>query len=678
MKKIDVFIQARLTSSRLPNKVLTNILNNKNSLEIIYDRIKKNKNINKIVFLIPKNKKNILLKNFLVSKKYLFFEGSEKNVLNRYYQAAIYFKSNNILRITADCPFTSSKLIDQIVKIYFNRKLDYISNNNPPYLPDGFDLELFNFKSLEIAKKNAKSIYEKEHVTPYIKNSIKFEKFNINYKKNYSKFRVTLDTKEDLIEIKKIIEYDKNVFSYELPKLLKIITFIQKNKNFLKLRDWGSKNSTGQKLFQKAKKIIPGGTLFLSKNPDRYIKNYWPVYFNKAKKVNVWDLDNIKYLDMSSMGVGTNVLGYAINTIDNAVIREIKKSNLSTLNNPYEVELSEKLLDLHKWANMCLFTRTGGEAAAQAIRIARSYVNKPGVLICGYHGWHDWYISINLSDKKNLNSYLLKGVPTSGIPSELTGLSFPFKYNNFEDFKKKFSENKNKIGTVIMEVERNEKPKDNFLQKIKKFCKTHNLVLIFDECSSGFRENLGGVHLKYNVNPDIVIYGKTLGNGYAINAILGKTKIMSMKRNTFISSTFWTEKIGTIAAIETINIMKKNTNIFPEIIKRGRYIKENWKKIFEKNKLDYEIYGMDSMPKFNLKSINHNLFKTFLTKEMLKRKILASDYIYISYSHSSKDLKSYIAHFETILDIFIINYKNKSFVRELQKIIPISDFQRLN
>ena len=297
----------------------------------------------------------------------------------------------------------------------------------------------------------------------------------------------------------------------------------------------------GQVFWKKAKKIIPGGNMLLSKRPQLFLPNQWPTYFKKTKGCKIWGIDNNEYLDVSLMGVGTNILGYSHPEVDNAVRKVIDKGNMSTLNCPEEVYLSERLIKLQQWSDMVKLTRSGGEANAVAIRIARAAVKKDKVAVCGYHGWHDWYLAANLKDKNKLTRHLLPDLEISGVPKSLRSSTYTFEYNNLEQFKKLIK--KHDIGVVKMEVSRNQKPKNNFLKEIRKITESKGIVLIFDECTSGFRENFGGLHLKYNVIPDIAIFGKALGNGYAINAIVGK-KDLGHAQSTFISSTFWTERIG--------------------------------------------------------------------------------------------------------------------------------------
>ncbi len=281
----------------------------------------------------------------------------------------------------------------------------------------------------------------------------------------------------------------------------------------------------GQELYKKAKTMIPGGTSLLSKRPEQLLPENWPAYYCKSKGCRVWDLDGREYIDCSMMGIGTNVLGYANEAVDEAVIKVVKDGNLTTLNCPEEVYLAEKLLQMNPWAGGVRYTRGGGEANSMCVRIARAFSGKDKIAICGYHGWHDWYVSVNLADDNALNGHLLPGIPTGGVPKVLRGTSIPFHYNNFAELEEIVEKNSD-LAAVKMEVCRNFGPEDNFLRKVRNLCTERGIVLIFDECTSGFRETFGGLFNKYGVNPDMTIYSKTIANGYALSAVVGRKDIM--------------------------------------------------------------------------------------------------------------------------------------------------------
>ena len=313
-----------------------------------------------------------------------------------------------------------------------------------------------------------------------------------------------------------------------------------------------------------------------------------------------------------------------------------------------------------------------------AIRIARAKTKKEIVLVCGYHGWHDWYLANNINSN-NLDKHLLPGLKIKGVSKALKKTTFSFFYNDLKSFKKILNKNKSQIACVIMEVSRNFSPKNNFLQEIRKLTKKNNIILIFDECTSGFRTTFGGLHKKYKVYPDMATFGKTLGNGYAITALLGKKNIMKEAKNTFISSTFWTEKIGVSAALKTQEIMEKNKS-WEKIEKIGKKIKKNWLKIAKKYSIDIKISGLDAIPSFVFTHRKHQILKTFLTQEMLKKKILATNTIYVSTSHKSNFLKFYFKNLEKIFKKISIMYKDKNFRFEKILDVPVSssNFKRLN
>ena len=227
------------------------------------------------------------------------------------------------------------------------------------------------------------------------------------------------------------------------------------------------KSKKGANLYKYAKTLIPGGTTLFSKRSELHLPGKWPAYFVKAKEIKVWDQKGVKYLDMFC-AVGTSILGYANEKVNKSVQKNIQKGNLTSLNCPEEVYLAKTIIKHHPWASMVKFTRGGGEANAIAIRIARSNTSQKNVAFCGYHGWHDWYLSANINSKKNLDEHLMSGLNYEGIPENLRNTSFPFPYNNYEYLLKLI--NKKKIGIIKMEVMRNELPKDNFLQKIRNLC----------------------------------------------------------------------------------------------------------------------------------------------------------------------------------------------------------------
>lgn len=432
----------------------------------------------------------------------------------------------------------------------------------------------------------------------------------------------------------------------------------------------------GQELYEKAKTLIPGGTMLLSKRPEMFLPDQWPAYFSKAKGCKIWDLDGKELLDMCIMGIGTNTLGYGNDEVDAAVMETVKNGNMSTLSCPEEVYLAEKLVEINPWADMVRFARSGGEANSIAIRIARAASGKDKVAICGYHGWHDWYLSANLNGGDDLSGHLLAGLNPNGVPKSLKNTVYPFHYNNYEELLS-IVEN-NEIGVIKMEVVRNFGPEDNFLQKVRDLATAKNIVLIFDECTSGFRETFGGIYKKYGVEPDMAMYGKTIGNGYALTAIVGRKSVMEATQTTFISSTFWTERIGPTAALATLKVMEriKSWDIITAI---GKKMQSGWTKLADTHDLSITLAGIPALTTYSFNSPKALEYKTLVAQEMLKKGILASTNFYACTEHSDEMFETY---FNALDEVFAKISQCEKDVLNVESLLegPVchSGFKRLN
>lgn len=433
---------------------------------------------------------------------------------------------------------------------------------------------------------------------------------------------------------------------------------------------------TGQELYKKAKTLIPGGTMLLSKRPEMFLPEQWPSYFSKAKGCSVWDLDGNELIDMCIMGIGTNTLGYGNDEVDAAVMEIVKSGNMSTLSCPEEVYLAEKLVEINPWADMVRFARSGGEANAIAIRIARAASGKDNVAICGYHGWHDWYLSANHNGGDDLSGHLIPGLSPNGVPKNLKNSVHPFHYNNFEELLDIVE--KQNIGVIKMEVLRNFGPEDNFLQKVRDLATKKGIVLIFDECTSGFRETFGGIYQKYGVEPDMAMYGKTIGNGYALTTVVGKKEVMEAAQTTFISSTFWTERIGPTAALATLKVME-NIKSWELITAIGKKMQNGWSKLANQYQLNITISGIPALSTYNFNSEHAMAYKTLITQEMLKKGFLASTNFYASTAHTNDKFESY---FNALDEVFSLIKDCEIGLKKVEDLLegPIchSGFKRLN
>ena len=415
--------------------------------------------------------------------------------------------------------------------------------------------------------------------------------------------------------------------------------------------------------------------MLLSKRAEMFLPDLWPAYFSKAEGCSVWDLDGRKYNDMSIMGIGTNILGYGDPEVDEAVRATIAAGNMSTFNCPEEVYLAERLLELHPWADMARFARTGGEANSIAIRIARAASGKDKVAVCGYHGWHDWYLAANLGDNHRLAGHLLPGLEANGVPESLRGTVYPFSYNNIGELETLL--NDHDIGVIKMEVSRNQGPVDDFLHKVRRLATARGIVLIFDECTSGFRQIFGGLHKLYGVEPDMALFGKALGNGYAITASIGRREIMEAAQTTFISSTFWTERIGPTAALKTLEVMQR-TESWKQITETGRDITARWQVLAERYGISITTSGLPALTTFTFNSPNALAYKTLVTQEMLAEGYLAGTSVYVCTRHSPEIVQEYFELLEPVFALIGECEEGRDVNSLLKGPICHAGFKRLN
>lgn len=674
--KIVAIVQARMGSTRLPNKVMMPI-NDVPMIELLLKRLSRARKLDQIVLATSVSAANEPMVRHLRDLGYVCVQGSENDVLDRFVQAASEVAADVVVRITGDCPLVDPALVDECVDRFLSSDVDYFSNISPPTYPDGLDIEVVRVDALKQAMRESTKAFDHEHVTPYVRESGVFRVGNMGYERDLSGLRWTVDELADLELIRGVFGHFHPEIHFGWQQVLDLQhsrpELFDGNKHLI--RNEGASMGTGQKLWKRAKQIIPGGNMLLSKRAEMFLPDLWPAYFSKAEGCAVWDLDGNRYLDLSIMGVGTNILGYAHPEVDDAVRGAIAAGNMSTFNCPEEVYLAEKLIELHPWADMVRFARSGGEANAIAVRIARAASGRDKVAICGYHGWHDWYLSANLGDDDSLDGHLLPGLEPRGVPRNLRGTVFPFNYNNYAELEALV--NAHDIGVIKMEVVRNKGPEDNFLQKVRKLATDRGIVLIFDECTSGFRETFGGLHKKYGVEPDMAMFGKALGNGYAITATIGRREVMEAAQSTFISSTFWTERIGPTAALKTLEVMER-ARAWDTITDTGTQIRKRWQALADKYRLPINHWGLPALTGYSFESKDALAYKTYVTQEMLAKGFLASNCVYVSTAHTPEVVDAY---FEALDGIFAAIRECED-GRDVQTLLkgPIchSGFKRLN
>jgi len=427
--------------------------------------------------------------------------------------------------------------------------------------------------------------------------------------------------------------------------------------------------------YERAKQVIPGATQLLSKRAELFAPDQWPAYYTKADGATVTDMDGNEYVDMSYMGIGSCVIGYGDEDIDAAARSAIDSGVMSTLNPPEEVELAETLVEMHDWADMVRFGRPGGEAVSIAVRLARAYSGDETVAFCGYHGWHDWYLAANLETETNLEDHLLPGLNPKGVPQSLEGTSIPFHYNQVDELEEIASEND--LGAIVMEPIRNEQPEDGFFDRVREIANEQDAPLIIDEITAGFRENAGGYHQKLGVKPDVAVYGKALGNGYPISAIVGRKHVMDQAQESFVSSTFWTERIGPTAALATIE-KYRSENVHEHMVEIGRSVIEGWENAAEEHGIPLHTSGIDPLPHFSIDHEDGQAAKTLFIQEMLDKGYLTTNSLYVSYAHTPEMITEYLHAVDSVFETIGTALNEGSVRQHLNGPVAHTKFKRLN
>jgi glutamate-1-semialdehyde 2,1-aminomutase len=399
--------------------------------------------------------------------------------------------------------------------------------------------------------------------------------------------------------------------------------------------------NVAQERYAHAKQHIPGGTQLLSKRPEMLAPGQWPAYFREARGCEIWDLDGRHYYDMSIHGIGASLLGYADPEVSRAVRRRVTLGSWSTLSPPEEVALADRLFGIHPWADQVRYARSGGEAAAVAVRIARATTGRSHVAICGYHGWHDWYLAANLGEDDCLDGHLLPGLQPKGVPKELRGTVHTFQHGSREQFQAVLDHYGNQLAAVVMEPCRHHDPEPGFLEFVRDGAHRHGALLVFDEITIAWRLNFGGAHLRLGVHPDMAMFAKTISNGHPMAAVIGTKEAMEGAHESFISSSYWTEGVGPAAALATLDKMER-TRVWEHADRIGRLVKAAWQHWADAHGVPITVDdGYPCLAHFAFDHEDANALRTYFTQLMLERGFLAGTSLYVTLAHTGEILSLY-------------------------------------
>ena len=404
-------------------------------------------------------------------------------------------------------------------------------------------------------------------------------------------------------------------------------------------------------LYERALEIIPGGTQLVSRRPTRFAYGVTPVYAEHASGARFTDIDGNEYVDWMS-GIGAIILGYADPVVNQAVIDQLQQGSLYSINHPLEVELAERLIDLVPCAEMVRYAKGGGEACLIAVRIARGATGRDRVLFCGYHGWHDWYLAANLGGDE-LQSHLLPGIEPIGVPAALAGTAIPFPYADLPALEQLLGQYDGEVAAIIMEPLRSEYPPDGYLAAVQQLARKHDVVLIFDEVSTGLRPSAGGIQDQLGVVPDMAVFAKSISNGFAMGAVVGSRAVMELAEPLFISSTYWSDTIGLRAALTTLNEVERR-DLPAQLDQLGQQLKQQVDQLASQVGLDVTTGGVNFHPYFRIESDQEELqgqLVTLFIQEMAKRGCHMGSSFYLNASHGPSEVDQTISAMGEVFEL---------------------------
>ncbi len=644
--RVVAIVQARMGSRRLPGKVLAEV-GGKPMLWYVTQRLRRARTVHDVVVATTTCASDDPVVAFCQRERIPVFRGSEDDVLDRYYRAAQAQGAGAVVRITADCPFIDPGVIDRVVGAYLDGEADYVSNTLTHTFPDGLDTEVFSMAALETAWKEATREPEREHVTPYLKLSGRFTVQNVHAEQGDPPptLRLTVDEPADLEftrALYALLDGNAGFSVSELAKLLRehpelaaLNRSIVRNEGYYKslisekpIAMTERSLAASQRLKEEARRLIPSYAQTFSKGPSQFVQGVSPVFLARARGSHVWDVDDNEYIDYS-MALGPVILGHADPEVNQAIAQQMENGYAFSLPHPLELELAKVLVALIPCAEMVRFAKNGSDVTAGAVRAARGFTGREKVAFCGYHGWQDWYIGATTRNK--------------GVPVGVRQLVAGFEYNNLASLERIFAENRGQVAAVIMEPVGVVAPQEGFLQQVKDLAHREGALLIFDEVITGFRMALGGAQEYFKVTPDLGCFGKAMGNGYPIAAVVGRRDVMAIFDEVFFSFTFGGDALGLAAALATIRALRER-KVIERIWELGERLRDGYNTLARELGLERYTSCIGYPPRTVLTFKDDSgaewlALKSLFQQEVIKRGVLCAGYHMLCASHSAGDIE---------------------------------------
>lgn len=645
--------QARMGSTRFPGKVLMP-LSGKPVLQWTVDALKKADGINEIVVATSTLPQDDAIARYCALHNINCFRGSEADVLDRFYQCAIAYAAQVILRLTCDCPFLDPHVITEVVRLRSLKEVHYASNIDPPTYPDGLDVECFTFDALSAAWREATRPSDRDCVPQFIvRNRHRFSAANLTCPlPGLAKERWVLDTKEDYQFCCQLAAYLKPVPSYlDILRILDIWPELRqingtgiRNERFYEAINTEElperRFDISGRLLGRALERIPFGAQTFSKSHLQFPPGRAPLFVSHADGARLFDVDGNDYVDLVN-AILPVVLGYRDPDVDEAVRRQLDNGISFSLATELEYELAEMLAHHIPCAEMTKFGKSGTDVTSAAIRLARAHTGRDTIVMTGYHGWADWSMA---PTERNL-----------GIPVGTAAFTKQLPYGDTLAFSKHFVNHGHQTAAII--VEPDEDPE--FLKWLRMMCDKHGIVLIFDEVITGFRWMLGGAQKYHNVTPDLATFGKAMANGMPLSALCGKRHIMKKMAppdNIFYSGTMFGETLSIAASIACIKKMQRE-NVIQHLWKIGGEIWTDVQKVLDYHNMTDVIYFSGMFPRVKVNfggrgDVTANQIKTAFIQEMAQGGVLIINSNNVSYAMKAPEVKRIVtAYHDTIYTI---------------------------
>ncbi len=637
-RKVVVIVQARMGSTRLPGKMMCEI-DGLPAIGHVVGRVKRAKFPDEVWLACSDAPDDDPLADYVRSLDIPVVRGDENDVLSRFVAVAEKRKADVLVRITGDCPMADPAIIDSVIETFLSDTVDFVSNTLTRSYPDGLDVEVFSRDALERTDREAEDSFLRAHVTPYMHGRLKdrfpwgeFSSAQVVNETDFSHLRWTLDELDDLDFFRRLLPLLPQGYAWmdavtELtrsPALLRINSGHEIYEGVARDLDDGvnlMRFDNSDAYFGRAEKIIPLATQTFSKSHQQWVKGATPLFIDRGRGCRVWDLDKNEYID-HVLGLLPVILGYCDPDVNAAIAHQMEKGICFPLASPLEAELAERLIRLIPCAEMVRFGKNGSDAATASVRLARAYTGRDRIVACGYHGWHDWYIG---STTRNL-----------GVPEAVAALTDTVPFNELDALEDVLRRNGDQVAAVIMEPTSKEPALAGYLAGVRALTERYGALLIFDEIITGFRVAMGGAQAEYGVTPDLACFGKAMGNGMPISAIVGRRDIMTLMEDIFFSATYGGEALSLAASIATIDKLERE-DVPARLARRGAILTQRINQALQEAGLADIVHfgGEDWWPRLSLTDppVDPNVMNSLLRQEFVANGLLIGASLNLCLAH---------------------------------------------